>query len=174
MEIEQRNIIGFEFSKGTSNTLQGVNPRTNELIKDEFFIAIKKDVDNAMTKAQDAFQDFSKSDWSKRANFLETIASEMENLGDELVQRASAETGLPEARIIGERGRTVGQLRMFANYIKGGDWVEAIIDTAIPDRAPIPKTDLRKMMVALGPVVIFGSSNFPLAYSVAEIGRAHV
>lgn len=167
MEIEQRNIIGFEFSKGTSNTLQGVNPRTNELIKDEFFIAIKKDVDNAMTKAQDAFQDFSKSDWSKRANFLETIASEMENLGDELVKKACDETGLLEARIIGERGRTVGQLRMFANYIKGGDWVEAIIDTAIPDRAPIPKTDLRKMMVALGPVVVFGSSNFPLAYSVA-------
>lgn len=167
MDMEQRNIIGFDFSNGSGTTLQGVNPKTNSFISDEFFIATNADVEQAMTKAQTAFQAFSKSDWSKRAIFLETIADEMENLGDDLVKRASDETGLPEARILGERGRTVGQLRMFANHIKGGDWVEATIDTAIPDRTPISKTDLRKMMVALGPVVVFGSSNFPLAYSVA-------
>lgn len=167
MEIEKRNIIGFDLSKGTNNTLQGVNPRINSLIADEFYIASYSDVDHAMQKANLAFKTFSKSEWTKRAKFLETIADEMESLGDVLVQRASDETGLPQARIIGERGRTVGQLRMFAKYIKGGDWVEASIDTAIPDREPIPKTDLRKMMVALGPVVVFGSSNFPLAYSVA-------
>ena len=167
MTIEQRNLIGFEFSKGSNKTMQGVNPKTNSIISDEFFVATKADVDKAVVKAQEAFQAFSKADWSKRATFLETIADEMENLGDDLIKKACDETGLPEGRIIGERGRTVGQLRMFANYIKGGDWVEATIDTAIPDRAPIPKTDLRKMMVALGPVVVFGSSNFPLAYSVA-------
>ena len=167
MDVEKRNVIGFDFSKGSGKTLQGVNPKTNSFVEDEFFIATNTDVEKALAKAQSAFHAFSKSDWSKRAIFLETIADEMESLGDVLIKRASNETGLPEARITGERGRTVGQLRMFANYIKGGDWVEASIDTAIPEREPIPRIDLRKMMVALGPVVVFGSSNFPLAYSVA-------
>ncbi len=167
INMETRNIIGYDFSKGTGQTLQGVNPKTNTSIADEFYIASETDVNNAMAKAQKAFHPFSKMDWAKRASFLEAIAEEMENLGEELVQHTCDETGLPQARILGERGRTVGQLRMFANHIKGGDWVEASIDTAIPDREPIPRVDIRKMMVGLGPVVVFGSSNFPLAYSVA-------
>ncbi|MCB0497478.1 MAG: aldehyde dehydrogenase (NADP(+)) [Cyclobacteriaceae bacterium] len=167
MSIERRNRIGFEFSEGSGSTMQGVNPVTNTMIPDKFFIATPEDVDKAMRKAQAAFHAYSTSNWNQRAAFLETIADEMEALGDVLVKKASEETGLPEARIIGERGRTTSQLRMFASYIRTGNWVEATIDTAIPDRTPVPKPDLRKMMVPLGPVVVFGASNFPLAYSVA-------
>jgi alpha-ketoglutaric semialdehyde dehydrogenase len=167
MNMKTINIIGFTESDGTGKTLQGVNPVTNTMIDDKFFIASEGDVNEALTKADFAFTSFKQSSAEDRAIFLEKIADEMEALGDILVKRASLETGLPEARIIGERGRTTGQLRMFAGYIREGSYVEASIDTAIIDRAPIPKPDLRKMMVPLGPVVVFGASNFPLAYSVA-------
>lgn len=165
--MNTRNIIGFSVSEGTEKTLQGVNPVDNTMIDEAFFIASEEDVNNAFNKADEAFKIFKQSATEDRALFLEKIADEMEALGDMLVKRASIETGLPEARIIGERGRTTGQLRMFANYIREGSYVEASIDTALPDRAPIPRPDLRKMMVPLGPVVVFGASNFPLAYSVA-------
>jgi NADP-dependent aldehyde dehydrogenase len=89
------------------------------------------------------------------------------SLGDDLIERAHRETGLPEARLIGERGRTVGQLKQFAHVVREGSWVDARIDTAIPDRQPAPKPDLRRMLVPIGPVIVFGSSNFPLAFSVA-------
>ena len=87
--------------------------------------------------------------------------------GDDLIERAHRETGLPEARLLGERGRTVGQLKQFAQVAREGSWVDARIDTAIPDRQPVPKPDLRRMLRPIGPVVVFGSSNFPLAFSVA-------
>lgn len=167
MRIESRNRIGFDFSEGSGQTLQGINPVSNTMIPDRFFIATTDDVDVAMQKAQKAFQSFSSIGWEERAAFLESIADEMEAFGDVLVNKASEETGLPTARIVGERGRTTGQLRMFAEYIRTCNWVEATIDTAIPKREPVPKPDLRKMMVPLGPVVVFGASNFPLAYSVA-------
>ena len=167
MNMITRNIIGFSESEGTEKTLQGVNPVTNTMIEDKFYIASDEDVNRALAKSELAFVDFKQSSAEHRALFLNKFADEMEALGNTLVKRAALETGLPEARIIGERGRTTGQLRMFANYIREGSYVEASIDTAIPDRAPIPKPDLRKMMVPLGPVVVFGASNFPLAYSVA-------
>ncbi len=167
MEINTKNIIGFTESTGTGKTLQGVNPVTGTRLAEKFYLASEEDVTRAMTRAEAAFAEFKLTEAGQRANFLEKIADEMEALGEVLVQRAAAETGLPEARIIGERGRTTGQLRMFAGYIREGSYVEAAIDTAIPDRHPIAKPDLRKMMVPLGPVVVFGASNFPLAYSVA-------
>jgi 2,5-dioxopentanoate dehydrogenase len=167
MGVEKRNIIGYDYSEGTKEVLQGVNPISNTIIENEFYIASSNDVENVMQKAKTAFDIFRDLDWGLRSKFLEVIAEEMEALGSELVTCACDETGLPEARIIGERGRTVGQLRMFAQYIKTGSWVEATIDTALNEREPVPKPDLRKMMVPLGPVVVFGSSNFPLAYSVA-------
>ncbi len=167
MNMNTRNIIGFSESEGTGKTLQGVNPVTNIMIDDKFYISSDEDVNKALIKADLAFTTFKQSSADDRAKFLDNIADEMEALGETLVKRASLETGLPEARIIGERGRTTGQLRMFANYIREGSYVEASIDTAIPDRVPVPKPDLRKMMVPLGPVVVFGASNFPLAYSVA-------
>lgn len=125
------------------------------------------EVDAAMNEAHVAFLSYKNLNGKKRASFLRAIADEIEALGDELVKTAMSETALPEARIIGERGRTTGHCRMFADYIEEGSWVEARVDTAIPGRAPAPKPDIRKKLVALGPVVVFGAANFPLAYSTA-------
>lgn len=129
--------------------------------------ATLQEVDSAVNEAQIAFLSYKNFNGKKRADFLRAIADEIEALGDELVKTAMEETNLPEARIIGERGRTTGHCRMFADYIEEGSWVEARIDTAIPDRAPVPKPDLRKKLVPIGPVVVFGAANFPLAYSTA-------
>lgn len=124
-------------------------------------------IDKAMSEAAAAFSKYKLVTGSEKARFLRAIAEEIDALGDSLVKCASRETNLPEARIIGERARTTGHCRMFADLVEEGSWVEARIDTAIPDRSPAPKPDLRKMLVALGPVVVFGASNFPLAYSTA-------
>lgn len=123
--------------------------------------------DPFLSAAQVAFQEYKKTSGRTRATFLRAIAHEIESLGDVLIDTASRESRLPAARIIGERGRTTSQLRMFADLLDEGSWVDARIDTAIPDRTPIPKPDIRKMMIPLGPVVVFGASNFPLAFSTA-------
>ncbi len=125
------------------------------------------DVDAAMRAADAAFVEYRQTTGEARATFLERIADEIVALGDALIERAHLETGLPAARLTGERARTVGQLRLFAQVVREGSWVDARIDTAIPDRQPVPKPDLRRMLIPIGPVVVFGSSNFPLAFSVA-------
>lgn len=125
------------------------------------------EIDTALRESHVAFQSYKHLPAIKRAAFLRTIAKEIDVLGQALVKTAMEETALPEARIVAERGRTTGHLNMFADYIEEGSWVEARIDTAKPDRAPVPKPDLRKMLVPLGPVVVFGAANFPLAYSTA-------
>jgi 2,5-dioxopentanoate dehydrogenase len=124
-------------------------------------------VDQALKEAHIAFLSYKNFDGKKKASFLRAIADEIEALGSELVSAAMQETNLPEARIIGERGRTTGHCRMFADLVEEGSWVEARVDHALPDRTPIPKPDLRKMAVALGPVIVFGAANFPMAYSTA-------
>lgn len=124
-------------------------------------------VDSALQQAQISFLSYKNISGKKKAEFLRAIADEIEALGQELVSTAVRETNLPEARIVGERGRTTGHCRMFADLVEQGSWVDARIDTAIPDRAPLPKPDIRKMLTALGPVVVFGAANFPLAYSTA-------
>jgi 2,5-dioxopentanoate dehydrogenase len=123
-------------------------------------------VDQALKEAQVAFLSYKNTDGKKKATFLRAIADEIEAL-DQLVATAMKETNLPEARIINERGRTTGHCRMFADLLDEGSWVEARIDHAMPDRTPAPRPDLRKMSVAIGPVVVFGAANFPLAYSTA-------
>jgi NADP-dependent aldehyde dehydrogenase len=125
------------------------------------------EIDTAVRESHFAFQSYRNLSATKRATFLRAIALEIDSLGEKLVKAAMEETALPEARIVAERGRTTGHLNMFADYIEEGSWVEARIDTAKPDRAPVPKPDLRKMLVPLGPVVVFGAANFPLAYSTA-------
>jgi len=122
-------------------------------------------VDAALREAQLAFLSYKNISGKKKAEFLREIANEIEALGQRLVDTAMRETNLPEARIINERGRTTGHCRMFADLVEEGSWVDARVDTAQPNRAPAPKPDLRKMLVALGPVVVFGAANFPLAYS---------
>ncbi|PAX07741.1 aldehyde dehydrogenase (NADP(+)) [Sphingomonas lenta] len=121
----------------------------------------------ACALAEAAFPGFSETDPAARAAFLEGVADAIGEIGDALIERAMAETGLPRARLEGERGRTTGQLRLFAEMLRRGDWADATIDPAMPDRQPLPRPDLRRRNVALGPVAVFGASNFPLAFSTA-------
>ena len=130
------------------------------------------EIDKVMRRAQEAFLQYKRISGARRAAFLESIATEIEAVGPALIAKAMEETNLPEARLIGERGRTCNQLRQFASLIKEGSWVEARVDTAIPDRTPVPKVDIRKMLFPLGPVVVFGASNFPFAYSTAGVDTA--
>jgi NADP-dependent aldehyde dehydrogenase len=124
------------------------------------------EIDLVMEQSKKAFLDYKKINLKERATFLERIALEIEALGEELILITQAETNLPQARLIGERGRTTSQLRMFAAMLLEGSWVEASVDHAIPEKVPA-KPDIRKMLVPLGPVVVFGASNFPYAYSTA-------
>ena len=124
------------------------------------------EIDIIMQDAWKAFHVYRKLSLQQRAAFMRAIAIELESCGDALIQTAMSETNLPEARLRGERARTIFQLNSYAEACEKGDWLEARIDTAIPDKTP-PKPDIRKMMVPLGPVVVFGASNFPFAYSTA-------
>jgi NADP-dependent aldehyde dehydrogenase len=125
------------------------------------------EVNSSLQEAHIAFLSYKNFAGRKKAEFLRAIADEIEALGQTLVSMAMQETNLPEARIINERGRTTGHCRMFADLVEEGSWVEARVDTALPDRKPLPRVDIRKMMVPVGPVVVFGAANFPLAYSTA-------
>lgn len=147
-------------------TFNAVNPATGAEMSPAFHEATSQEIDNAILKAEEAFLAYSKKSGRERALFLEKIADEIMALGDGLIHRCNEETGLPAARLTGERGRTVNQLRLFAQLLREGSWVDARIDTAEPERQPVPKPDIRSMQKALGPVGIFGASNFPLAFSV--------
>lgn len=124
-------------------------------------------VDKACQAAEDAFWSFGSTTRDERANFLNAIADEIEARADLITEIGSQETGLPEARLIGERGRTVMQLRLFGEHIRQGDYLDRRYDKALPDRTPAPRPDLRMMQRPIGPVAVFGASNFPLAFSVA-------
>lgn len=124
-------------------------------------------LNEVMLQSAEAFKNYRKVSGKNKAIFLRAIAEEIEGLGMELIQTAMHEANLPEARLVGERGRTTGQLKMFADLLEEGSWVDARIDTAKPDRQPLPKMDLRKMLIPTGPVVVFGASNFPFAFSTA-------
>jgi NADP-dependent aldehyde dehydrogenase len=165
--ITGTNFIGNKSSAAGTKTFKTFNPQLNIENQNIFTEATSEEIDQAVTLAGEAFKKFSKISREKKALFLNTIADEILALGDELIEIYCLESGLPEGRAKGERGRTIGQLRSFAELVADGSWVEATIDTAIPDRVPIPKPDIRKMLVPIGPIVVFGASNFPLAYSTA-------
>jgi NADP-dependent aldehyde dehydrogenase len=124
------------------------------------------EIENTLQQAWKAFHVYRKFSLKQRAGFMRAIAVELEACGDELIQTAMRETNLPEARLRNERARTIFQLNSYASACESGDWLEARIDTSVPDKNP-PKPDIRKMLAPLGPVVVFGSSNFPFAYSTA-------
>ncbi len=166
MDLTGKNLIGSELAGG-GEVFQAENPATGKAIGPSFFEATQGEVAAAIQKASKAFITYREKSGAERAAFLEAIADEIVSIGDALIKRASEETGLPEARITGERGRTAGQLRLFASMIREGSWVDARIDTADPQRTPLPKPDVRSMLRPLGPVGVFGASNFPLAFSVA-------
>jgi NADP-dependent aldehyde dehydrogenase len=167
MTLHGQSLIAGKLGVTGGKTFRAENPATGEALSPDFHEAPLSEVDAALAAAADAFADYRRRSGSERATFLETIASEIEKLGDALLQRAQAETGLPLARLAGERARTCGQLRLFAQVAREGSWVDARIDPALPDRQPLSRPDLRRMLIPLGPVVVFGSSNFPLAFSVA-------
>ena len=165
--ITGKNYIGSQTSSRGSKIFKTFNPISNKENEQTFYEASTQEIKEAVDLAWEAFLSYQDFSGERKSEFLNAIADEIESLGDDLINTYCAESGLPAGRAMGERGRTVFQLRSFAELVKKGDWVEAHIDTALPDRAPIPKPDIRKMMMALGPVVVFGASNFPLAYSTA-------
>lgn len=165
--IKGTSIIGFSDASQGTESVRAIDPSNNNPIEPPFISATIDEVETAASLAQQAFPLFVKKSGAERAAFLKEIANQIEALGDVLTQRAMQETGLPEGRIKGETGRTTGQLRLFASVAEDGSWAQARIDTAIPDRAPLPKPDIRSMQRAIGPVVVFAASNFPLAFSTA-------
>ncbi len=134
---------------------------------DEFSQGTPELVDRACEAAEQAFWKFGYSSRADRASFLREIAKQIELRGPDLTEMGMKETGLPEARLEGERGRTVAQMRLFADHIEAGDYLDRRHDVALPDRAPLPRPDLRLMQRPIGPVAVFGASNFPLAFSTA-------
>ncbi len=161
------SIIGTASGSKQSDKLRSFSTVIAKELPEEFSIASEEEIELAMNKASQAFPTFSSMDAAVRAGFLDAIADEILALGDTLIERAHLETGLPQARLNGERDRTVNQLRLFASILREGSWIKAVIDTAIPDRKPLPRADIRKIQVGIGPVAVFAASNFPFAFSTA-------
>lgn len=165
--LSGHNLTGYTESARGNTFLQAFSPVKQANLPENFTVATGEEIDTAVAKAAAAFDLYKMFPAETKAVFLETIAEEIMAIGDVLVQRAMLETGLPEPRLTGERGRTTGQLKLFADLLREGSWIEAVIDEALPDRKPLPRSDLRKMLVPIGPVLVFGASNFPFAFSTA-------
>jgi len=133
----------------------------------DFAVGTADLVNQAATAAEEAFMSYGYTSAADRASFLNMIADEIDARGDEITEIGTSETGLPEARLIGERGRTTGQLRLFAAHILDGSYLDKRHDVALPDRTPLPRPDIKMVQRPLGPVAVFGASNFPLAFSTA-------
>jgi NADP-dependent aldehyde dehydrogenase len=167
MTLTGHMLIGQHTIAGNRSAIRGINPATDEALQPAYAGGSAEHVDQACALAWAAFDDYRETSLNIRAEFLESIAGEIEALGDELIDRAHGETGLPRARLLGERGRTCQQLRMFARTVRAGEWLDVRVVSALPQRQPLPRADLRQRQIALGPVAVFGASNFPLAFSVA-------
>ncbi|OLL28893.1 aldehyde dehydrogenase (NADP(+)) [Burkholderia sp. SRS-W-2-2016] len=168
MPITGEMLIGRKAVRGEEKALRAFNPATgSEIAEPVFGSGTVANVNAACELAQQAFDSYRQLPLAVRAEFLERIADGITALGDELIERAQAESGLPKARLEGERGRTTGQLKLFAQTVRAGQWLTATLDSALPERKPLPRSDLRMQKIALGPVAVFGASNFPLAFSVA-------
>jgi alpha-ketoglutaric semialdehyde dehydrogenase len=167
IKITGEMLIGARSVRGGQGVVRSVNPATGEELTPEFGGGSAKDVDDACTLAKGAFDAYRAISLERRADFLEAIAQGILDLGDVLVERVMSESGLPRGRVEGERGRTVGQLRLFAGLVREGRWLNVTLDSALPERKPLPRADLRAQKIPLGPVAVFGASNFPLAFSVA-------
>ncbi len=160
-------FIGSRAVKGTNGAIRGFSPDQGEPLEPAYGGATAADLDEACRLAWEAFDPYRATAPETRAGFLEAIAENILAIGDELIERVMAESGLPRARVEGERGRTIGQLRLFAQVVRDGRYLELRIDPALPERKPLPRPDLRLRKIPLGPVAVFGASNFPLAFSVA-------
>lgn len=158
-----KQIIAGELITGET-TLQS-DPASGQA--HSFWVGTPAMIDKACIAAEEAFISYSQTSREERAVFLETIAEEIDARADAITQIGSSETGLPEARLQGERGRTTGQLKLFASHIRDGKYLDRRFDKALPDREPIPRPDLKMVQRPIGPVAVFGASNFPLAFSTA-------
>ncbi len=168
----QLNLRGYSIIEGRSTeaggaAFSGVDPATGASLAPVYHCASLADLGRAADLAEEAFVEYRKFSGRERGRFLRHIADGIEAIVPELVERAHRETALPEPRLKGESARTVNQLRLFAQVVEEGSWVNARIDPAQPGRKPLPRSDIRSMMKPLGPVAVFGASNFPLAFSVA-------
>jgi alpha-ketoglutaric semialdehyde dehydrogenase len=166
-DLTASQIIGYRNVQGNGALFQAHNPVTGNAVPPDFREATVEEMNEAVSLADQAFAVYRKTTASQRSLFLEAIASNIEALGDELLQTIHAETALPLARLTGERARTTAQLRLFAQLLRDGKWNRIIVDEALPDRKPLPRPEMIQVQVPLGVVVIFGASNFPLAFSVA-------
>src|SRR5271163_456268 len=167
MKLTGRSIIGFESGAAAHEVFYAMNPKNGKRLEPVFFSAGPDEVDRAARMAHEAFATYERVSARDRGAFLRAIAANIESITEELVERAEQETALPKPRLQGETARTCGQLRLFADVVEEGSWVQARIDRGNPDRKPAPKPDIRSMLRPVGPVVVFGASNFPLAFSVA-------
>ncbi|WP_442506544.1 aldehyde dehydrogenase (NADP(+)) [Novipirellula sp. SH528] len=165
--IQGKQLIGADWSGTNSDTFAATNPSTQALLDPPFHEASTEEIDRAMTLASASADVFSSTSFETRARLLDAIADGLMDAGQGLLDRCHAETALPMNRLLAERARTVNQTRLFAEMIREGSWVEAKIDQGDADRTPAPKPDVRSMLISVGPVVVFGASNFPLAISVA-------
>ena len=161
------SIVNGASRPGSGNAFNGFDPATGTQLEPVYHGASIEDLNVAAELADEAFATYGKLPGRERARFLRGIADGLEAIVPELVERAHHETALPEARLKGESARTINQLRLFAQVVEEGSWVNARIDPAQPDRKPLPRSDIRSMLRPLGPVAVFGASNFPLAFSVA-------
>ncbi|MGO1070981.1 aldehyde dehydrogenase (NADP(+)) [Lysobacter sp. CA199] len=167
MPITGDQLIGLQALAGDPADLRGVDPAAGTALEPAFSAATADQIDRACALAAFAFDPYRALPLPVRADFLEAIANEIIALGDALIERAHRESGLPTPRLNGERDRTVNQLRLFAQGVRSGAWQGVRVDSALPQRQPLPRPDLRQWKIPLGPVAVFGSSNFPLAFSVA-------
>jgi NADP-dependent aldehyde dehydrogenase len=167
MNFHGKNIIGAELSAAGSKTFFGYDPRQGKKLDVPFYEATADEVDRALQLAADACEPLRTASNETIVALLRSVADEIGALGDQLIDQTSLESGLGRDRLTGERARTMNQLRMFADLVEEGSFVDVRIDTALPDRKPLPRPDLRRMLIPIGPVVVFGASNFPLAFSVA-------
>src|SRR5262249_47389691 len=159
LTLQGNMLIGSISRRGTGPLFHAIDAERGEAIEPPFASATEADVAEACTMAAAAFDPYREMDLEKRALFLEAIADNIIGLGDELIERCVIESGLPRGRILGERDRTVGQMRFFANVVRDRGFLGVRIDPTIPDRTPLPRPDMRLRHIALGPVAVFGASN---------------
>lgn len=168
MQLTGKQLLGGKVSWEGLEQFQAFTPHNNQPMETVFYEATGAEIDQAVKLADDAFWTYRKTSGAQRAALLETIAEEILALGPQLLETASQESALPMARLEGERGRTVGQLRLFADFIRNDNWINAISSPSqLVKQANGEPAMLHQMQVALGPVAVFGASNFPLAFSVA-------
>jgi NADP-dependent aldehyde dehydrogenase len=166
-KVSGRSLIGFREGMGTGDAFYATSPVTGQRLQPGFIPATAEEINLAVALGEEAFDFYRSVSGRERGAFLRKIAANIEAIATDVIERAAQETELPQPRLQGETARTCGQLRMFAQVAEEGSWVQARIDRADPERKPAPKPDIRSMLRPLGPVVVFGASNFPLAFSVA-------